>query len=289
MNLEIKDISKSFGKKDVLNDVSFTLELGEITALVGRNGSGKTTLLKIISQIYDQDKGAIVLDNKLVQVFPEEKVNLAYLPDRFAYFDYDSIAGAMAYYKIIYPDFDENFANKELAQGGFDKKISLRSLSKGNKSMVGLILILATGAKFILVDEVLDGMDVLNQEKIIRYLLEAAGDGRSILVSSHELTQLQAIADKVVYLNMDGSAKDLGDIQESGIIKIQIVSKDSLAKDIEDRLVIRQKIGRVYTAIGQGSKAAWEEILKDESVVQYDFLPVKLEDYFYYEKGREVL
>lgn len=285
MILHGKCLVKSFGTKKVINNVDFKLEPGTITAIVGRNGSGKTTILKLLASVLKADEGCVLIDEQNINNFPALKTHIAYLPDRFNFFEYESIGGAMDYYKIIYPDFDTDFANKEIEAIGLGMKDSIRSLSKGNKALVGLVFILASQADFVLVDEILDGMDVLNKEKIIQYLLDSADRGKAILVSSHELEELEGIADRIIYLGLDGQIKKLNSMDESNVVKIQVVTKDLLPKIIKERAIVRQNIGRVYTIIAKGDKGIWREFLKDEGVVQYDFLSPRLEDLFYLERG----
>lgn len=287
MILHVKNIVKSFEEKNIIDNVDFMLQPASITAIAGRNGSGKTTILKMMAGILDCDEGCILIDEKNLKYFPKLKENIAYLPDRFNFFDFEKVSQVIEYYEIIYPKFDKEFVIREFNEIGISLDDRIRSFSKGSNSLVGLILILATNAQFVLVDEILDGMDVLNKEKIIGLLIEAADKGKSILVSSHELKELEGLADRIIYLSLDGKIREVESMGQSNLIKIQIVCKDSFPKDLENSLVLRQNIGRVYTVIGKGSADSWRERLDREEIVQYDFLSLKLEDFFYYERGVE--
>jgi ABC-2 type transport system ATP-binding protein len=287
MKLKAENISMAYDKKQVIDNISFTLSTGEITSLVGRNGSGKTTILKILSQILDPQSGEVLIDEKDLSKNPEMKINYAFLPDRFDFFSYDTGLQAMEYYKIIYPEFDSEFAITEAEKLGLSLKDNIRTLSKGNKALLGLIISLATNAKFLFLDEVLDGMDVLNKDKIMGYIIDAATKDRSILISSHQLQELQGISDRVIYLNLDGKINEVSNEKESDILKLQVVTKNELPKDIENISVVRQHIGRVYTIL-IGDKEGWEELFNKEEIVQYDKLPVHLEDLFYWEQGGDM-
>lgn len=285
MTLRAKNISKTFDETKVLDNVDFEIVKGKITALVGRNGSGKTSLIKILSQVYDPSEGRVLVDEKNLDSFPELKDRIAYLPDNFSYFNYETIGGAMGYYEIAYETFDVDFAKAELEKLGFDMKTRIRNLSKGNKSLVGLVLVLATRADYLLVDEIVDGLDVLNKKKVMAYLLDA-GEDRGILVSSHELEELEGIADRVIYLSKDGKIRLMENARKADIVKIQIVAKDDLPEIVKNQAVVKGQMARVYTVLGGGSEENWRHILDSEEIIQYDFLPVKLEDLFYYEEGR---
>lgn len=287
MTLEVKNIRKKFDDKLVLDNISFELKKGEITGLVGRNGSGKTTILKIMSRILDPSSGTIAINVKDLFDYPDLIENIAYLPDRFDFFAYDTGKNAMEYYAIIYPGFNRDFVEKEARKLGLPLDKSIRSLSKGNKALLGLLIILATNADFLLLDEVLDGMDVLNKELIIKYLLDAVSNGRSILISSHQLDELQGITDNVLYLNLEGKIEGITQGRDMNIQKVQIVVKEELPQEILDEAILRLHLGRVYTVLLPGSEEEVVKKLVREEIVQFDILPLKIEDYFYWEKGKE--
>ena len=285
MIVEVMSLYKSFGKNKVLEDVNFSLDEGKIYALVGRNGSGKTTLLKIMADIYQKDLGKINIFGKS---FKEDKhiiENIAYLPDRFDYFDYSSVEKMLGYYEVIYPNFDKRFVLKELEKNNIDIKKNLKSFSKGYKNLIGLLAVIGTNAKIVLLDEILDGMDVLNKEIILSYILDLRDFGRIVLASSHELEELAKIADETLYLSKDGKLTNLQKNKEK-FVKLQIVVKDELDPKILDRAVLRFKLGRVYTILIENRENLMDMIKNNESVVQFDILDPKIEDNFYWEKGR---
>ena len=285
MIVEVMSLYKSFGKNKVLEDINFSLDEGKIYALVGRNGSGKTTLLKIMADIYQKDLGKINIFGKS---FKEDKhiiENIAYLPDRFDYFDYSSVEKMLGYYEVIYPNFDKRFVLKELEKNNIDIKKNLKSFSKGYKNLIGLLAVIGTNAKIVLLDEILDGMDVLNKEIILSYILDLKDFGRSVLASSHELEELAKVAHETLYLSKDGKLTNLQKNKEK-FVKLQIVGKDELDPKILDRAVLRFKLGRVYTILIENRENLMDMIKNNESVVQFDILDPKIEDNFYWEKGR---
>lgn len=287
MLFEVNNINKSFGKNEVLKDVSFSLLPGTITGIVGRNGSGKTTLLKILCGIYLADSGEFTLDKKKLSEDAKLISHIGFLPDRFDYFNYYKAKDVPEFYKIIYKNFDSDYFFCELNKNEIDPNQTIRNFSKGQKNLLGLITILATKADIILVDEVLDGMDVLNKKLILSYILDAKDAGRTVLASSHDLDHLTGICEEILYLSKDGSLKNTS-VDTKNIKKIQIVVKDKLPKDLLDNSVLVSSLGRVNIILINASEDLLDHMLANDEIVQYDILNLKIEDYFYMEQGGEI-
>lgn len=282
--LQINDIHKSYGEKHVLNGISFSVEKGKVTSLIGRNGSGKTTMLEILSRIISQDGGFISIDDKKIDEDITLQQNIAFLPDRFDLFKYSNALRIMEFYEIIYPHFDREFVKTELTKLRISPKRDVRNLSKGQSALLGLVIILATGADYILLDEILDGIDVVNRRKVIEYVLDATAAGRAVLISSHSLDELESISDTAIYISLDGSLQAVD--QSLNLNKFQIVLKETLKKEDIEKLFITGEIGRVITILTEDSFEEVQKKLKTE-IIQHDIIPVKYEDVFYYESIKE--
>ena len=277
MKLTIDNINKKFSKKIVLNNVSFTVSSGEIVALIGRNGSGKTTLLKILSGIYSQDSGEIGIegvDNKNI------KKQLIYIPDRFDYFKNSKIKKVCEFYKLAYENFDEQYFKTELENIKLSQTNRLSELSKGQLAIFSLILGISCRTKFVFLDEPLDGIDVINTKVITNYILDAQSDGIGLLISSHQLNALENISDKVVYLDDGVGVSE--EINKDEYSKYQLVYQEKIPEELRRNPDIRiiSNIGRVYVVIMKGSYTATHDIIQDENLLQYDKLPIVLEDIF---------
>ena len=277
MKLTIDNINKKFSKKIVLNNVSFTVSSGEIVALIGRNGSGKTTLLKILSGIYSQDTGEIGIegvDNKNI------KKQLIYIPDRFDYFKNSKIKKVCEFYKLAYENFDEQYFKTELENIKLSQTNRLSELSKGQLTIFSLILGISCQTKFILLDEPLDGIDVINTKVITNYILDAQSDGIGLLISSHQLNALENISDKVVYLDDGVGVSE--EVNKDEYSKYQLVYQEKISEELRRNPDVRiiSNIGRVYVVIMRGSYEVTQEIIRDKDLLQYDKLPIALEDIF---------
>ena len=277
MKLTIEKINKKFSKKIVLNNVSFSVSTGEIVALVGRNGSGKTTLLKILSGIYSQDSGEIGIegiDNKNI------RKQLIYIPDRFDYFKNSKIKKICGFYKLAYENFDEQYFKTELEKVKLSQTSKLSELSKGQLAIFSLILGISCRTKFIFLDEPLDGIDVINTKMIVNYILDAQSDGIGLLISSHQLQSLENISDKVVYLD-DGIGVG-EEINKDEYSKYQLVYQEKIPNELRrnPNVKVISNIGRVYVVIMRGNYDTTQEIIHDKELLQYDRLPISLEDIF---------
>ena len=277
MKFTIDNINKNFSKKVVLNNVSFTVSTGEIVALIGRNGSGKTTLLKILSGIYSQDSGEMGIegvDNKNI------KKQLIYIPDRFDYFKNSKIKRVCEFYKLAYENFDEQYFKTELEKIKLSQTSRLSELSKGQLAIFSLILGISCRTKFILLDEPLDGIDVINTKVITNYILDAQSDGIGLLISSHQLNALENISDKVVYLDDGVGVSE--EVNKDEYSKYQLVYQEKISEELRRNPDVRiiSNIGRVYVVIMRGSYEVTQEIIQDKDLLQYDKLPIALEDIF---------
>jgi len=277
MKLTIDNINKKFSKKIVLNNVSFTVSSGEIVALIGRNGSGKTTLLKILSGIYSQDSGEIGIEgvnNKNI------KKQLIYIPDRFDYFKNSKIKKVCEFYKLAYENFDEQYFKTELEKIKLSQTSRLSELSKGQLAIFSLILGISCRTKFVFLDEPLDGIDVINTKVITNYILDAQSDGIGLLISSHQLNSLENISDKVVYLDDGVGVSE--EVNKDEYSKYQLVYQEKISEELRRNPDVRiiSNIGRVYVVIMRGSYEVTQEIIQDKDLLQYDKLPIALEDIF---------
>lgn len=206
MSLELKKITKCYGKKTVLDSLDLTLEEGKIYGLVGRNGAGKTTMLSIASAQNPTTEGKILLDGETVwenqkslnQIcFSREMVNTA-----------NNVASALKvkeYLKMaemLFPYWDKEMAYRLLEEFELDEKQRIIKLSKGMQSMVTIIVALASKAKYTFLDEPAAGLDVVARENFYRILLdEYSESGRTFVISTHIIEEAADVFEEVIFLN----------------------------------------------------------------------------------------
>ena len=279
MKLEIKNLSKKFEKKEVLNNINLEVKSGEVVSLVGRNGSGKTTLLKLITGIYQLDMGEITIDGVNIEQH-NLKSNIIYIPDKFDYFKYTKIKNIIKYYALAYENFDKDYFEKELVKNKISLNKKITELSKGQTVIFGVILGLACRTNFLLLDEPLDGIDIINIKLIINYIIEAQDSGVGILVSSHQLDYLENISNKIIYIDTTGKyGKEVDKMEYS---KYQLVYEDKIPDEFAnlDSVRIVSNIGRVYIVLVRGSFEETRDLIQESIPLQCDELPVLLEDIF---------
>lgn len=206
MSLELKKITKCYGRKTVLDDLDLTLEEGKIYGLVGRNGAGKTTMLSIASAQNPATKGEILLDGEKVWenqkvlnriCFSREMVNAANnITSALKVKEYLKMA------EILFPYWDKEMADRLVEEFELDEKQKIMKLSKGMQSMVTIIVALASKARYTFLDEPAAGLDVVARESFYKILLdEYSESGRTFVISTHIIEEAAEVFEEVIFLN----------------------------------------------------------------------------------------
>lgn len=197
--IEVKNVKKKYKKVKALDDVSFNIEEGNITCILGVNGVGKSTILKAIAGLVKPNSGEILIDG---EKFSQQTYNkLAFVPDIDIHFNHLNIKETFDFMKLFYKNWDEERAYEMLKMFSLtdDKKIS--ELSKGNKARVKIIIGFAQRAKYILLDEPFSGIDIFKREEFIKAMLTFMQDDESIVITTHEIDEIEQIVDDVIILN----------------------------------------------------------------------------------------
>ncbi|EZH64660.1 multidrug ABC transporter ATP-binding protein [Bacillaceae bacterium JMAK1] len=195
--IELKNVSKRYGRKRVMDDISFTVSEGEITCLIGLNGAGKTTLLKAIMNL-TPFQGMITVDG--MKVTSKTYQDMVFVPDVLPMPRNMSIQECLDFMNHFYKKWDEKSANELLQFFQLKKEERLRGLSKGYLMRVNLLLGIASGCKYLLMDEPLSGIDILTRERISELLTSEYVDGKAILFTTHEIAEIEKIIDRAVFM-----------------------------------------------------------------------------------------
>lgn len=196
--LECKGLTRKFNHFFALSNIDLTLERGEIIGLLGPNGSGKTTLIKLINGLLLPTDGQITVNGSVPGV--ETKKIVSYLPERGCLDERRRISELISYYSDFYSDFDVSRAHTMLKDLDIDPSLRLKTLSKGTKEKVQLILVMSRDAQLYVLDEPIGGVDPAARDYILRTILTNYNEDASVLISTHLIADVENVLDRVLFL-----------------------------------------------------------------------------------------
>ncbi len=290
--IEVKNVVKSFDGFHALDGLTMTVPKGAIYGLVGPNGAGKSTILRHLCGAYRQDSGEITLEGAPIYENPAVKTRMAVIPDELYDFGAASTRDMMKFYRGIYPQFDlERYEKLKDAFPTVDQRRPIRRLSKGMQKQSAFWLALSCKPDYLLLDEPVDGLDPVMRRQVWSLLMgDVAERGTTVLVSSHNLRELEDVCDHVGLLSHGKVAleRSLSDLQ-GGTVKLQIAFQEETPPALPDgiQVVHTDRVGRVYTYIVRGSAEEVEAQFKPFAPLFMEALPLTLEEIFIYEMGGE--
>lgn len=196
--LEVQGVTKNFGSKQALGNVSFTLGAGRITGLLGSNGSGKSTLMKLIAGLAQPGSGRISVLG--VPIGVESRKLVSFMPDVPVTESWMNVGDALNFQRDFYPDFDQAKAQRMLDFMNLRVQDKVRTLSKGMNERLQLTLALSRRARLYMLDEPIGGVDPVARTKILNALMEFYEEDSSILISTHLVNDIERIFDEVIFL-----------------------------------------------------------------------------------------
>lgn len=197
--IEFNNLTKSYGRKNALDNINLKIEKGKIIGLLGPNGSGKTTLIKIINDLLQPTTGTIRINGEKPGI--NSKRIISYLPDN-TYLDMNStVSETIAYFSDFYDDFDTYKVYNMLNVMNIDTTAKLKTLSKGNKEKVQLALVMSRNADLYVLDEPIGGVDPANRDLILKTILTNFNENATMIISTHLITEIEPILDEVILLN----------------------------------------------------------------------------------------
>lgn len=196
--LELKNLSKRYGKKQAVNNISLTLEKGKIIGLLGPNGSGKSTIIKMVNGLLTPNEGEILVDGKNVGV--ESKKIVSYLPERTYLDNSMKVVELLDYFQDFYSDFNRAKAEDMLAKLNISQNDALKTMSKGTKEKVQLILVMSREAQLYILDEPIGGVDPAAREYILNTIITNYNPEASLIISTHLINDIEPILEDVVFI-----------------------------------------------------------------------------------------
>ncbi len=198
MLLECNKLCKYYGDKAALNNIDLQLERGKIIGLLGPNGSGKTTLIKILSGILTPSSGDVKISDKNIGI--ETKKIVSYLPERTYLSDWMTVRQTLDFFKDFYEDFSVETALDMLKRLNIQPSEKLRTMSKGTREKVQLILVMSRNAELYLLDEPIGGVDPAARDYILKTIISNFNENASVLISTHLISDVENVLDDVIFL-----------------------------------------------------------------------------------------
>lgn len=196
--IEVKNLSKSYGKNKVLNDISISLKPGQIIGLLGPNGCGKTSLIKILTGLINDYSGDVKINGYKPGV--ESKAIVAYLPEKTYLADWMRPIDAINYFDDFFKDFDKNKALEMVKKFNLPMTQKAKTMSKGMQEKLQLILVMCRKAKLYILDEPLGGVDPASRSFILDTIVNNYAKDSTVLLSTHLIHDVERIFDHVLMI-----------------------------------------------------------------------------------------
>ena len=281
--LEMKNVTKTFGKFKALDDLSMTVPKGSVYGLVGPNGAGKSTAIRLMTGIYRPDSGEITLEGMPVYENPVTKIRMGYIPDDIFYFPSASMDEMKNFYKGVYPQFDEALYEKLFEVFRLPRKGQIRRFSKGMQKQAAFHLTLCCHPEVLILDEPVDGLDPVMRRQVLSLILsDVASNGTTVLISSHNLRELEDVCDHVGIMDhgkmlLERSLQDM----QGATHKLQLVGEIPEGLDV----LHESQAGRLKTLVVRGDAQEITRKVGATDPTYFDVLPLSLEEIFIYELG----
>ncbi len=287
--IQVNNVSKSFGNFKALDNLNIHVGKGSVYGLVGPNGAGKTTILKHIAGIYTQDSGEVLVKGEPIFENTQIKKKVTFISDDLFFYPTYSIMDTAKFYAGIYPDWSWDRFNSMKYIFRIDLNRRVRRLSKGMQKQVAFWLAISSMPDVMLLDEPVDGLDPIMRRNVWKLILQDVAErGTTVLISSHNLRELEDICDHVGIMHggklvLESALDDV----KGNIHKVQTAFEGGLPEALESQINIlhKEQFGSVCTLIVRGQPEEIIEKIGYAKPLICDILPLTLEEIFIYELG----
>jgi len=197
--LKIEQVTKLYGNKQALNTVDLVIPEGKIVGLLGPNGSGKSTMIKLINGLLEPTAGSITIKGSKPGI--ETKKVISYLPERTYLNNWMKVQDLLDFFADFYPDFSMNRAIEMLASLKIEVNQKIKTMSKGTKEKVQLILVMSREADLYILDEPIGGVDPAARDYIIKTIIKNYSETSTVIIATHLIQEIENICDEVVFLS----------------------------------------------------------------------------------------
>lgn len=277
--LKIESLVKSLDGKKIISNISFSLKEGQIVGLIGRNGAGKTTLFRLIAGEYLADHGSVRIEDS-----DDFRSQIFYLdaPDNFtnAY----TATQLARIFKISYPRIDIDWFESLVKINNLPLNKKLSSMSKGQRGLILAISAITSKARYVLLDEPLDGLDLIVRDQVKQMLITAVSNSKtSIMIASHNLQELDLLTDRIILLKDGKIANDYmpgEELETANVAKLQMVIEGELPKVVIDSGHILEKRGHLYVVLFKNYDSKLANRVKRTKAQYIEELAVNSDDIF---------
>lgn len=280
--MRVKHLSKKIHNHQILADIDFDIKTGSIVGIIGRNGAGKTTLLRTMVGILDPTYGDVLIDDESIFNNPSLKEQIIFVPDSSEALKNYSTKEMLLLYKRIYPNFDEDYFHELMDRFALPKTKKIGNYSKGMKALFALVVAFSTRAKYILLDEPTDGLDVIVKKRVLKILVEEVATNEvAVIISSHRLDELEFMSNNIIMIK-DGKVDSHHELDElkTAYKKAQVAFADEMPSTIKEMVTVLNQTGRVYTIIVDKNYEEVKKKIHSSSPILFEELPLSLEDLF---------
>ena len=285
--IRVESVVKTFDGFKALDGLNINVPKGAIYGLVGPNGAGKSTIIRHLAGIYRQDSGEVRIEGQNVYENTEIKQRIAYIPDDIYAFTQAGIKDMCDFYRRIYKNFDMDRFNKLKDVFCLDLKRPIRKLSKGMQKQAAFWLAISMRPDVLILDEPVDGLDPVMRRQVWSLVMgDVAENGTTVLVSSHNLRELEDVCDRVGIMNKGKTLleRSLTELQEN-VVKVQTVFPDGKELPKGLNVLHESASGKIKTYIIRGKAEEIEAAVASAAPLFYDLIPLTLEEIFIYELG----
>ena len=287
--LEAKEVVKSFDGFRALDSATLTVPKGTVYGLVGPNGAGKSTIIRHFTGVYRPDSGQLLLEGAPIWENTDAKRRMVVIPDDWYYFPQASIAEMAKLYAGAYPSFSWERYEKMKQVFPLNDRQMLRRMSKGMQKQAAFWLTMCCMPEYLILDEPVDGLDPVMRRQVWSLLLgDVADRGTTVLVSSHNLRELEDVCDHVGIMNKGQVLleRSLSELQDN-TVKLQVAYAAAEEPPLPEgiRVLHRSAVGRVITYIVRGSREEVMHRMQALSPLLLEAIPLTLEEIFIYELG----
>lgn len=196
--IQCQDVWKYYGRKEALSGLDFQLYGGRIVGLLGPNGSGKTTLMKVLNGLLRPERGTVLIDGEAPGIYTKSIVS--YLPDKTYFADWMRVCDLLDLFQDFYEDFDRERAEQMCRVLQIQTGQRMKTLSKGTREKVQLILVMCRRAKLYLLDEPIAGVDPAARDYILATILNNYNPEGTVLISTHLISDVERVLDEVLFI-----------------------------------------------------------------------------------------